>query len=45
MPYKAEGSVVYHKKNGRWSVKQRCGSHKAAVKAVGLLHMKGYGSK
>ena len=45
MPYKVVGDKVYHKKGGKWSVKQQCSSHKNAVKAVGLLHLKGYGSQ
>ena len=45
MPYKVEGKKVLHKVNGKWAIKQTCTSHENAVKAVGLLHMKGYGSK
>ena len=37
MPYKIKGSVIYHKKGGKWSIKQRCKSHANAVKALGLL--------
>jgi len=37
MPYKVVGNKVYHKKGGRWKVKQTCESHKNAVKALRLL--------
>lgn len=37
MPYKIIGSTVYHKKGSKWSKKQKCSSHAAAVKAVRLL--------
>ncbi len=37
MPYKIKGNVIYHKKGGKWSIKQRCKSHKNALKALGLL--------
>lgn len=37
MPYKIVGNVVMHKKKGKWSKKQRCGSHANAVAAVRLL--------
>ena len=43
MPYKVVGNSVYHKKGGKWSIKQVCSSHENAVKAVGLLHSKGFG--
>jgi hypothetical protein len=26
MPYKREGRIIYHKKNGKWTIKQKCGS-------------------
>jgi hypothetical protein len=45
MPYKVVRNKVMHQVGGKWSVKQTCSSHANAVKAVGLLHMKGYGSK
>lgn len=45
VPYKVKGKVVWHKKGGKWSVKQRCRSHRAAVGAVKLLHSKGYGTE
>jgi len=37
MPYRVEGSNVMHKKGGKWSVKQHCKSHAAAVRAMNLL--------
>ncbi len=38
MPYKQVGSVVYHKKGGKWTVKQRTKSPAAAKAAIRLLH-------
>jgi len=38
VPYKIEGNVVYHKKGGKWSVKQRCSSSANAKKALKLLY-------
>lgn len=38
MPYKVSGSTVYHRKNGKWSVKQKCKSPAAAKAAVRLLY-------
>ena len=37
MPYKVSGNKVMHKKGSTWSVKQTCGSHAAAEKAIKLL--------
>lgn len=37
MPYKRKGSVIYHKKNSRWEVKQRCKNVKSAKAALRLL--------
>jgi len=37
MPYKRKGSVVYHQKNGKWSIKQRTSSPANAKKAMNLL--------
>ena len=37
MPYKLKGSVIYHKKGGKWSIKQRCKSVSSAKKALMLL--------
>jgi len=38
MPYKRVGSVIYHKKGGKWKVKQRAGSVAKAKRALNLLH-------
>jgi len=38
MPYKCVGSVLYHKKGGKWSVKQHTSSSENCQKAMGLLH-------
>uniref|UniRef100_A0A6M3KNZ5 Uncharacterized protein n=1 Tax=viral metagenome TaxID=1070528 RepID=A0A6M3KNZ5_9ZZZZ len=38
MPYKCQGSDLYHKKDGKWSIKQHCSSHEKCVKAMGLLY-------
>lgn len=45
MPYRVKGPDVYHKKNGKWVLKQHCTSNVNAIKAVRLLHMKGFGAK
>ena len=37
MPYKIRGKVIYHKKGGKWTVKQRCKSVANAKKALRLL--------
>ena len=37
MPYKVIGNKVYHKKGGKWSVKQTCKSHSNAMAAMRLL--------
>jgi hypothetical protein len=37
MPYKVSGNKVMHKKGLKWSVKQTCRSHAAAVDAMQLL--------
>jgi len=37
VPYKRVKNVVYHKKNGKWTVKQRCKSAAAARRAIRLL--------
>jgi len=39
MPYKRVGKIIYHYKNGRWSIKQRCTSVENAKKAMRLLGM------
>jgi len=38
VPYKRKGNVIYHKKGGKWSVKQTCSSATAAKSALGLLY-------
>jgi len=38
MPYKCVGSTLYHKKSGKWSVKQQCKSAENCKKAMGLLY-------
>ena len=40
MPYMRKGKVVYHKKGGKWKIKQRCSSIENAKSAIRLLHMK-----
>ena len=37
MPYKTVGNKVYHKRGGKWKVKQTCKSAAAAKRAVNLL--------
>jgi hypothetical protein len=37
MPYKRIGSRIYHKKGGKWKLKQTCRSPKNAIKALRLL--------
>lgn len=37
MPYKTKGKVVYHKKGGKWKVKQRCKTAANARAARRLL--------
>jgi len=37
VPYKIVGKKVYHKKGGKWSVKQTCKSVANAKKAIRLL--------
>jgi len=38
VPYKVEGSNVLHEKDGKWTVKQHCKSHQAALRAMRLLY-------
>ena len=38
MPYRRVGRKVYHKKGGKWKVKQTCKSEAAAKSAIRLLH-------
>jgi len=37
MPYQIRGKVIYHKKGGKWKIKQRCKSVANAKKALKLL--------
>jgi len=37
MPYKRIGNTIYHKKAGKWTVKQRCGNADKAKAALRLL--------
>lgn len=37
MPYKLKGRVIYHKKAGKWSIKQRAKSVASAKRALALL--------
>jgi len=45
MPYKVIGNRVMHKKGGKWSTKQTCGSHEAANAAMRLLYGIEHGMK
>ena len=38
MPYKRIGREIWHKKNGRWSIKQVCKSADNAKRALKLLN-------
>ena len=38
MPYKRVGKIVYHKKAGRWSIKQKCTSTDNAKAVLRLLN-------
>jgi len=38
MPYKRKGKTILHKKGGKWSKKQTCGSVAKAKSAMRLLH-------
>jgi len=38
MPYKRIGAKVYHKKSGKWKLKQSCRSISNAKKAMRLLY-------
>ena len=43
MPYKRKGKIIWHKKNNRWSIKQRCTSidnAKAAMRLLGKIASK-----
>ena len=43
IPYKRVGNVVYHKKGGKWSVKQKTKSPANAQKTLNLLRGIGHG--
>jgi hypothetical protein len=45
MPYKVKGKLVYHKKHGKWSIKQHTCSNANAKKAVRLLRAIEHGWK
>jgi hypothetical protein len=38
MPYKCIGLDLYHKKGGKWSIKQHCKSPENCQAAKGLLY-------
>lgn len=38
MPYKLVGNKIMHKKDGKWSIKQKCSSRENAIKALRLLY-------
>jgi len=38
MPYKREGSTIFHKKGGKWSKKQAAKSPENAKRAMRLLN-------
>jgi hypothetical protein len=45
MPYKVLGPDLYHKKDGKWKIKQHCKSHENALSAMKLLNAKEHGWK
>lgn len=45
MPNKRIGKIIYHKKGGKWVVKQVCRSVAAAKKAMNLLRGIAHGWK
>lgn len=45
MPYRRKGRKVYHKKGGKWKVKQTCRSVSAAKRAINLLRGVAHGWK
>jgi len=45
MPYKIVGQNVYHRKGGKWKIKQRCKSPEAAKRALRLLNAVEHGYK
>ncbi len=44
MPYKRIGRLIYHLKNGKWSLKQEASSVENAKKAFALLEGLAHGS-
>jgi len=44
-PYKIVGNNIYHYKNGKWSIKQRCKSSHNAKAALRLLQGIEHGMK
>lgn len=45
MPYKRDDNVVYHKKNGKWTIKQVANSSANARAALRLLRAVDHGWK
>ena len=45
MPYKRDGNIVYHKKNGRWLIKEKCKSVENAKRAIRFLNGIEHGMK
>lgn len=45
MPYRRDGNKVMHYKDGKWKVKQTCGSVEAAEAAIRLLRGREHGWK
>ena len=45
MPYKIVGQNVYHRKGGKWKIKQRCKSPEAVKRALRLLNAVEHGYK
>jgi hypothetical protein len=45
VPTKVVGSNVMHKKDGKWTVKQHCSSHTAALSAQRAINMAKHGIK
>ena len=45
MPNRRKGRIIYHKKGGRWRIKQRCKSVANAKRALRLLRGVAHGWK
>ena len=45
MPNRRKGKVIYHKKGGKWRIKQRCKSVANAKRALRLLRGVAHGWK